>query len=221
MDESPRRMSGVDRFICQFDRVLRSRTSTELTGGAEGSETYPAGKTGASDSLSDRERRHAAGLMRVDHAGEVAAQALYQGQAATARSDTVRRTLRAAAIEETEHLGWCRERLRELDDAPSRFDPLWYAGAFVIGAVAGLAGDRWNLGFVAETERQVVEHLDRHLLDLPENDSRSRAIIERMRDDEREHATRALDAGAAELPAPVKRAMRLAARVMTGSAYWA
>ena len=152
--------------------------------------------------------------------GEVAAQALYQGQAATARSGTLRRALEAAASEESEHLGWCRQRLVELDDRPSRLDPLWYVGSFVIGSAAGLAGDRVSLGFVAETERQVVAHLERHLEQLPQSDAKTRAVLTRMRDDEQRHATTAMESGGAPLPATVKGAMRFAAGVMTRTAYW-
>jgi ubiquinone biosynthesis monooxygenase Coq7 len=166
------------------------------------------------------ERRRAAGLMRVNHAGEIAAQGLYQGQALTARSPATRAALVRAAGEEGDHLAWCRERLEELGARPSLLDPLWYAGSIAIGALAGLAGDRMSLGFMAETERQVEGHLASHLGKLPAADLRSRAIVEQMKADEAGHGRAALAAGAAELPEPVPRLMRLAARIMTGTAYW-
>ena len=249
MPEPPdRRLVGLDRLIVAFDRVLRGvarvdcgagprrpaggsvgdvaddrerRYSTgAATGGTlDGRERhYPAGG-GMDEVLDDRERRHSAGLMRVNHAGEVAAQALYRGQALAARDAAVRAAMEQAAREESDHLAWCRERLDELGSAPSRLDPLWYAGSLAIGAVAGLAGDRWSLGFVVETERQVVEHLGDHLARLPAGDRRSRALLERMRADEQRHATRAHAAGAAALPPIVRRAMRAASKVMTRSAY--
>ena len=158
-------------------------------------------------------------LMRVNHAGEVCAQALYQGQALTARASTIRAKLERAAREENDHLAWTAERVHELGGRTSLLDPLWYTGSLAIGAAAGLAGDRWSLGFLAETERQVVEHLEGHLRRLPPEDARSRAIVEQMRDDEGRHATTALEAGARELPRPVKALMRLTARFMTATAY--
>jgi ubiquinone biosynthesis monooxygenase Coq7 len=164
-------------------------------------------------------RRHVAGLMRVNHAGEVAAQGLYQGQAATARLEDVRAAMEQAAVEENDHLAWCEERLAELDSRPSVLDPIWYAGSFLIGAAAGIAGDQWSLGFVAETERQVVEHLDDHLQRLPEDDERSRSIIDQMRSDELRHASTATAAGGAELPQPVRKLMGLISKIMTKGAY--
>ena len=165
-------------------------------------------------------QRHAAGLMRVNHAGEVAAQALYRGQASTARDPQVREHLLAAAAEEQAHLQWCEERLIELHDGPSKLDPLWYAGSYAIGALAGLAGDRWSLGFVEETEKQVSEHLQTHLEKLPEQDAKSRAIVEAMQQDEERHGREAADAGARALPKPVQELMRGVAKLMTRSAYW-
>lgn len=179
----------------------------------------PAGTLGEG-ALSPAERRHAAGLMRVNHAGEVAAQALYQGHALAARSADVREHMLAAAAEERSHLAWCEARLQELGSGPSKLDPLWYAGSFAIGALAGLAGDRWSLGFVEETEKQVSEHLRSHLDKLPDEDTRSRAIVEAMRHDEERHGREAVDAGARPLPKPVQDLMRAVARVMTRSAYW-
>jgi len=164
-------------------------------------------------------RRHAAGLMRINHAGEVCAQALYLGQAAVARDPATRRHLLAAAQEETDHLAWCAERLQALGSAPSRLNPLWYAGSFALGAAAGLRGDGWNLGFVVETERQVEAHLDEHLARLPAGDQRSRAILETMKADEARHADKALEAGARPLPAPVPQAMALASALMKAIAY--
>jgi ubiquinone biosynthesis monooxygenase Coq7 len=169
--------------------------------------------------LSEQQQHHVAGLMRVNHVGEVCAQALYQGQAATARLDSVREKMQRAAEEENDHLDWCERRLHELDSHKSYLNPLWYAGSFAIGAVAGLAGDKWSLGFVAETERQVVRHLEDHLAQLPEEDTKSRVVLEQMKVDEAHHATTALQAGAAELPLPIKTAMGITSKIMTTLAY--
>lgn len=158
--------------------------------------------------------------MRVNHSGEIAAQGLYQGQALTAGSPATRAALEKAAAEEGDHLAWCRERLDELGSRPSLLNPLWYAGSVAIGALAGLAGDRMSLGFMAETERQVEGHLADHLDRLPADDIRSRTIVQQMQADEIGHGRAALDAGAAELPQPVPKLMRLTARIMTGTAYW-
>ena len=211
---SASRLSFLDRLIVDLDRGLKSLHGERP---AEGRDNPAAGVPEAD--LSAAERRHAAALMRVDHAGEVAAQALYHGQAVSAHTPRTRNAMEHAAREEGDHLRWCRERLDELGDRASRLDPLWYAGSFIIGAAAGLAGDRWSLGFVVETERQVVRHLEGHLSSLPPADARSRAILEQMRVDEGVHATTALESGAAELPSPLKRLMTLAARVMTTTAY--
>ena len=213
MDRRPDNLP--DALVTQVDRVLRSLLPVERRGGREN----PAADREESD-LSESGRRHAAGLMRVNHAGEVAAQGLYHGQSATARLGEVREAMDEAAQEEYEHLKWCEERLEELGSRPSLLGPLWYAGAFAIGAAAGLAGDRWSLGFVAETERQVVRHLDEHLERLPEDDERSRAILAQMREDEEKHGATASAAGGAELPAPVRGLMKLTSRIMTRSAYW-
>ncbi len=164
-------------------------------------------------------RAHAAGLMRVNHVGEVCAQALYYGQAAVARDPVTRSQLLAAAAEETDHLAWCGERLQQLDSKPSLLNPLWYAGSYAIGALAGLRGDGWNLGFVVETERQVEAHLEEHLHSLPAADARSRAIVQVMKADEARHAERAQEAGARTLPPPVKNAMRAASALMKAVAY--
>lgn len=158
--------------------------------------------------------------MRVNHAGEIAAQGLYQGHAAVARDPRIEQQMQAAANEELDHLGWCEERLVELGSGPSKLRPLWYAGAWVMGAASGVLGDKWSLGFIEETERQVSEHLTGHLDRLPEDDAKSRAIVEQMRDEEERHGTNARDAGAAELPGPVRGLMRLVAKVMTRTAYW-
>jgi len=158
--------------------------------------------------------------MRVNHAGEVAAQALYQGHATVARDMSIKEQMQHAAAEEFDHLAWCEQRIQELGEEPSRMSPIWYAGAYAIGAASGLLGDKWSLGFIAETERQVCAHLDKHLDGLPAEDARSRAIVETMRDEEAQHGENAVAAGAAELPAPVKALMRLTAKVMTRTAYW-
>ena len=216
MPESPDRdIQPLDRLIIAFDRTLRGVARVEAGSASES----PAGDV-ADDGLDDAERRHSAGLMRVNHAGEVAAQALYQGQSLVARDPGAREAMEQAAREENDHLVWCRSRLEELGSGPSLLDPLWYAGSLAIGAAAGIAGDRWSLGFVVETERQVVEHLDDHLSRLPDGDRRSRALLRRMQADEQQHATRAHAAGGAPLPPVVRRAMRAASKVMTRTAYW-
>ena len=202
-----------DELIIGFDRALRT-----LSGTAVSSRPYPG--TGRRDPVLDpAERRHAAGLMRVNHTGEVCAQALYQAQSLTARDAATRERLARAAREEEDHLAWTQQRLSELDDRPSLANPLWYAGSFAIGLIAGIGGDRTNLGFVVETERQVEEHLTGHMDRLPANDTKSRAIVAAMRDDEARHGAMAQDAGAGELPLPVRLLMRAAARVMTATAY--
>ena len=205
---------ALDVLVLNLDRALRA-----VAGVARGTgRDYPAA-TLPEQPMSDTERRHAAGLMRVNHAGEVAAQALYHGQSVTARSERVRADLEKAAAEEEDHLLWCRQRLDELEERPSLLDPLWYAGSFAMGCAAGLAGDRLNLGFLEETERQVEAHLEGHLERLPDVDVRSRAVVEQMQRDEARHARMAHDGGAAPLPAPVRRAMTLVSKVMTRTAY--
>ena len=175
---------------------------------------------GSASQLDAAQKLRSAALMRVNHAGEVAAQALYAGHAVTARDARVRAAMLQAAAEEGEHLHWCRQRVGELDSHVSYLTPAWYFGSFAIGALAGAAGDKWNLGFVMETERQVVQHLDKHLQLLPEQDQKSRAILQQMRQDELQHASAARAAGAAVLPWPLRMAMRGCAKVMTGVAYW-
>lgn len=207
-------LTGLDLLLAEADRALRT-----LAAAATATRPNPAGDT-PSGPLQDDARKHAAGLMRVNHAGEIAAQALYQGQALTARDPAVRDSLRQASEEEGDHLAWCEERLRELDARPSVLNPLWYAGSFAIGALAGALGDRVSLGFVAETERQVEGHLHEHLERLPREDERSRRILEQMQRDEIRHGENAREAGAGALPAPVTRLMRLTSQIMTRTAYW-
>ncbi|MFN7751639.1 MAG: 2-polyprenyl-3-methyl-6-methoxy-1,4-benzoquinone monooxygenase [Pseudomonadota bacterium] len=206
-----------DRLLIEVDRALRTLAGT-VTASRPAPE--PARDFDGDGDLSPADRQHAGALMRVNHAGEVCAQALYSGQAMMARDPTKRELLLEAAREEGDHLAWTRQRLQELDARPSLLNPLWYAGSFAMGALAGLAGDRWSLGFVVETERQVEAHLDRHLESLPAHDQRSRAVVEQMREDEIRHARSAQSRGAAFLPRPVRSAMRATSRVMTGSAYW-
>lgn len=206
-------MLRIDDLIIGFDRGLRT-----LFAPARSVRPVP-GETLQDAEMSSAQRTLAAALMRVNHTGEVCAQALYQGQAMTARDSNARAALEEAALEETEHLAWTEQRIAELGGRKSLLNPLFYAGSFAIGAAAGALGDRWNLGFLAETERQVVKHLEGHLARLPAEDHKSRAIVEQMRDDEARHATTALRHGGAELPAPVKAAMQASSKVMTGGAF--
>jgi ubiquinone biosynthesis monooxygenase Coq7 len=211
-----RRESFPDRLLAEADRALR-----ELGGVAYAQRPNPAGRPDSSgDTLSARDKRHAAALMRVNHVGEVCAQALYRGQSVFCRDDATRRVLARAAAEEVDHLAWCGERLTELQSRPSYLNPLWYAGAFTLGTLAGRAGTSRNLGFMAETEAQVEHHLDSHLTRLPTDDRRSRRIVEQMRNDEIGHGDTARSHGAAELPAPVRLVMKAMAKVMTTTAYW-
>jgi ubiquinone biosynthesis monooxygenase Coq7 len=204
---------SVDSLILEFDRALRT-----VAGAAHATRPSPA--TGVAEAPLDADQRgHAAALMRVNHVGEVCAQALYQGQALTARDAEARATLGQAAHEEQDHLAWSAERIRELGGRPSLLNPVWYAGSLALGLAAGLLGDRWNLAFLAETERQVEEHLSGHLEKLPPADGRTRAIVEAMRRDEAKHRDTAISLGAAELPPPARAAMRLAAKLMTTVAY--
>lgn len=210
-----RTYSPFDNFIAHLDQGLRTVFGAPQTTGR----ANPADAV-ASNELADTDKTLAGRLMRVNHAGEVAAQGLYQGQALTARLPNVREKMEHAAQEENDHLAWCAQRCKELGTHTSVLDPLWYAGAMAIGAAAGAIGDKWSLGFLAETEHQVVEHLGRHLERLPHADAKSRALLEQMRSDEGQHATTAVQAGGAKLPYPVKQAMRAASKVMTGTAYW-
>ena len=210
-----RAYSPVDRWIGRFDQALRT-----VFGPAPHIERKSPAAGKVETDLDATERELAGRLMRINHAGEICAQALYQGQAVTAKLPNVREKMEQAADEENDHLAWTEERIREMGTHTSYLNPLWYAGSFAIGALAGFAGDKWSLGFVAETEKQVVRHLDGHLGRLPNQDEKSRAILEQMRADEGRHATVALEAGAASLPPPIKRLMRLTSRVMTQTAYW-
>ncbi len=212
-DSDFRRPTAVDAVIGHIDHALNNIFCRQSS-----ARPYPAEEIEDAISGHTPEGKTAAGLMRVNHAGEMAAQALYQGQSLTARDPALRDKLMQASREESDHLNWCRRRLDELDAAPSRLDPLWYAGSLAIGVAAGIAGDRWNLGFLEETERQVVRHLDDHLQHLPISDERSRAIIRQMRTDELGHADLAKQLGAAPLPRPIKRLMRLTSKIMTSLA---
>ena len=214
MNDPMRRFSPIDRAIAHLQRALGATLGpAPATGRAYPAEGAPAAP------LDDAARRHAAGLMRINHAGEVCAQALYLGQAAIARDPGIRSHLLHAADEEASHLAWCARRLEELGSGPSVLNPLWFAGSFAIGAGAALIGDRESLGFVVETERQVEAHLGEHLETLPAGDERSRAVVREMQADEARHGQAAKDAGARELPAPVPRLMALTAAVMKALAY--
>ncbi|MFO1424263.1 MAG: 2-polyprenyl-3-methyl-6-methoxy-1,4-benzoquinone monooxygenase [Candidatus Competibacteraceae bacterium] len=210
-----RNYTPLDMLLINLDQAVRTLFGQPATTGRPN----PAAAAPPAE-LPPRERQQAARLMRVNHTGEVCAQALYQGQALTARLTEVRDRMERATVEENDHLAWCEGRLQELNHRPSLLNPLFYAGAFAIGALAGAAGDRWSLGFVAETERQVVEHLNDHLERLPAADQPSRAILEQMREDEARHATNAMTAGAARLPFPVRVLMKGASKVMTQTTYW-
>ena len=205
--------TSIDKLVLQLDQALR----TLVPGTVVAARPNPA--TTAPATLEPAAQRHAAGLMRINHTGEVCAQALYQGQALTAHLPEVRGNMEAAAREEIDHLHWCEQRLGELDSHPSLLNPLWYGLSFGLGALAGLAGDKWSLGFVAETEQQVCQHLDEHLQALPQGDERSRRILEQMKTDESRHASAALAAGAAPLPTPVRAAMALMAKAMKTTVY--
>jgi len=209
-----RQYTAVDRCLIHADTALRTifgrpQTTDRINPSADIEEPR----------LDAVQQKHIAGLMRVNHAGEVAAQGLYEGQALTARLPEVRDKMQQAAAEENDHLVWCEQRIEELGQHTSYLSPVWYFGSLAIGALAGKAGDRWSLGFVAETEHQVVKHLDEHLDQLPPEDQRSRAILEQMREDELHHATTAQQAGAAELPTAIKKLMGITAKIMTKTAY--
>jgi len=209
----PPNRNPLDRMITEVDRGLRTLFATP-----QAQRVRPEADDAAMPDLGEAERRQALELMRINHAGEVAAQALYHGQAVTARDPATREKMQQAAEEETDHLAWCESRIRELGGEPSRLGPLWYGGSFVIGAAAGLVGDRVSLGFVAETEKQVVKHLEGHLQQLPAEDKTSRAIVAQMRDDEAEHGETALNAGGVALPEPIQKMMAIASKVMTRTA---
>ncbi len=210
-----RQYSALDRGIMVLDSMLGNLSKSSVV---REKRPYPADDYPES-SLNATEKKHISALMRVNHAGEVAAQALYKAQALTATDDELKKSMQQSADEEIEHLDWCESRIKELDDHTSYLEPVWYAGSFGIGIVAGCFGDKWNLGFLAETERQVVRHLDSHLKQLPERDNRSRAVLEQMREDELHHAVTAEKAGAENLPKGVKRLMSLTSKVMTKTAY--
>jgi ubiquinone biosynthesis monooxygenase Coq7 len=204
----------LDELLIAADNALRT-----LSGGGSSARPNPAQAIDEAGTPTDSERRHSSGLMRVNHVGEVCAQALYAAQALSTRDPVLKQHFEHAAREETDHLVWTQQRLAELGAAPSLLNPLWYAGAFAIGLAAGRLGDAISLGFVVETERQVEQHLERHLDSLPLSDSRSHAIVRQMKEDEGRHAANARQAGAVELPAPVRSAMRVAAKLMTSTAY--
>lgn len=207
-------MNWQDKLIVEVDKGLHT-----LFARAKSVRPVPGADQPEAD-LSPAERQHAAALMRINHVGEICAQALYQGQAITSKNPTLRASLEQAAHEETEHLAWTAQRIEELGGRKSLLNPLWYAGALGLGLVAGKCGDKWNLGFLAETERQVEAHLDRHREQLPASDQRSQSIVEQMKTDEIRHAKTAVNLGGAPLPEPVKRLMQGAAKVMTKTAYY-
>lgn len=212
---SPRTLSAIDRLITNLDQAMR----TLLPGAARADRDSPA-VSAAESELSDAERKHVAGLMRINHTGEVCAQALYQGQALTAKLSGVRDSMEQAAREEIDHLAWCEQRLRELDSHTSVLNPLFYGASFALGAVAGAIGDRISLGFVAATEEQVCAHLEHHLQTLPTHEQKSRAVLEQMLIDEKQHGTVALEAGGKEFPQWLKGAMTGVSRAMTKSTYY-
>ena len=215
MEKSARQYSFFDRCLINFDQMLHTLAANNTVS------TQPNPADAAKEAnLTDKERSYIAGLMRVNHTGEVCAQALYQGQALTARNTAIRVKLEQAAQEESDHLAWCAQRLNELNSHTSFLNPIWYMGSLTIGITAGLISDRVNLGFLAETERQVEQHLTSHLQKIPAIDQRSRRILEKMREEEAQHATTAVQAGAAELPAPVKFVMRCMSAVMTKTTFW-
>ena len=207
-------MALIDRFIIEFDTALRS-----VVGGAHAHRPTPGSDTPSAGLLDAKERAHAAGLMRVNHVGEVCAQALYQSQKLVARNPEIRQMLEHSGQEEMDHLAWCESRIKQLGGRTSVLNPVFYAGSFSLGLLAGALGDRWNLGFVAETEKQVEAHLASHLQILAPADQKTRKIIEQMQTDEAAHAKQARDHGAAELPAPINFLMRNVAKVMTTSSY--
>jgi len=210
-----RNYTPFDQLIMNADTALRTLFGEPVIT----ERPYPAQDMPESE-FSDQERKNIASMMRVNHSGEVSAQALYQGQALTSKNRDIKEKLQQAALEENDHLNWTKNRINELGSHTSLLNPLWYGGSFAIGAFAGAIGDKWNLGFLAETEHQVVEHLESHLNKLPGGDRRSRAILEQMKTDEAGHATTAIENGAAEMPPPVKTLMAAMSKVMTRSAYY-
>ena len=215
MSNSTRQFSPIDKAIEALDVGLRTLfNNPAITDRADPA----AGKSEVE--MSESERKHVAGLMRINHCGEVCAQGLYQGQALTARLPEVREKMEQSAAEENDHLAWTANRVNEMGGQLSILNPVFYISSVAIGAIAGLAGDKWSLGFVAETEHQVVKHLESHLDKLPEQDEKSRAILELMRDDEMSHATSAIEHGAVDLPAPIRSVMKLTSKLMTRTTYW-
>jgi ubiquinone biosynthesis monooxygenase Coq7 len=212
---SERKFNTADQFLIGIDNALRT-----LFGRPQVTERANPAECIEETEMSEEERDLTARLMRINHTGEVCAQALYQGQALTAKLPQIRATMERAAQEENDHLAWCETRLNELDNRKSMLNPFWYAGSFLIGAAAGLAGDKWSLGFVAETEHQVEAHLNDHMQRIPAQDQKSLAILEQMKDDEIHHATVALEAGGADLPTPIKAAMKLTSKLMTKSVFY-
>ena len=207
-------MLKLDKVIIEFDKGLRT-----LSGKARSTRPFPDANLPEAE-LSKNEKKQAVALMRVNHSGEICAQALYQGQALTARDPALQLQLQRAAQEETDHLAWTAQRIHDLGGRVSLLNPLWYGSSLALGALAGLLGDKWNLGFLAETERQVGAHLQTHLARLPQQDKKSRAVVAQMHIDETGHADTAVQLGGAELPLPVKTAMKTASSVMTKTAYW-
>lgn len=207
-------MNLIDRVITEFDQGLRT-----VLAEAQTVRPFPD-QSKAEGEMNAEEKRHAAALMRINHTGEVCAQALYNGQALTARNPATEEALRQASQEETEHLAWCEKRIKELGSHKSFLNPAFYAGSFALGAVAGALGDKWNLGFLAETEKQVGKHIEGHLKRLPEQDEKSRAVLEQMAIDEAKHADTALQHGGAPLPFPIRLAMKLSSKIMTKTTYW-
>ena len=210
-----RRYTLADALIGHVDQVLKTLTPNT----APALRSNPAQNTPAA-TLDETQKKVVAGLMRVNHTGEVCAQALYHGQALTAKLPTVREEMQRAALEEQDHLAWCEDRLKELNSHMSVLNPLWYGLSFGIGAAAGIAGDKWSLGFVAETEKQVCKHLESHMTQIPANDARSHAILTQMHQDEAQHRQQALDAGGVELPQPVKEMMGIVSKVMTKTSFY-
>jgi ubiquinone biosynthesis monooxygenase Coq7 len=210
-----RHYTPFDLLVINLDQAVRTLAGRPLV------TERPNPADGVDDAeLGEAEKAKSVRLMRVNHSGEVAAQALYQGQALTAKLPDVRARMERAAAEENDHLDWCEKRVQAMDGHLSYLNPLWYAGSFAIGATAGLIGDKWSLGFVAETERQVIRHLDEHLKEISPDDQKSRAVLEQMKVDEAHHGDMAKAAGGAELPEPVKSLMQMTSRIMTGAAYW-
>lgn len=210
-----RHYTFTDRLCLQFDQTMRTLFGKPLTTGRNNPANMAPDAT-----LSDEERKHSQGYMRVNHCGEVCAQALYQGQALTARDQHIRNRMQHAASEEYDHLDWCETRLKELGSHTSYLNPAWYIGSLTLGVIAGIAGDKWNLGFLAETEKQVTAHLHNHLETLPNQDLKSKAIVRQMAIDETQHAEQAMQAGAAQLPSFIKTAMKLMSKVMTNTSYY-